>query len=279
VPQTGVRFSTACFVGEGMELSLRPLQNRGDEKKHPALAERISGAVRHIGGETIYAPYPAEFNAQIVSPTELNKMLILNGAVRMFRNATKPADGTFLRHQGDSGIFSAGGCGLIVATLGDRLLFAHAGRDCVINRSRVLGKADARPFESVVDSIADEFREQREDNDLSGMHVWALYSIKPGDFLHKFKLTAEDVADEEKRHEFMRYNERLPDDMRSRGLQSGIRVNAEGIEIDVPEIIRLQFRAYGVPAEHIHLEHCYLSDDLPTTRRRNGRYLVAVVRH
>jgi len=277
-PLSSVGFSTACF--EGSDWSLAPLQTPEDPMRHPHLTSKLRNAMKHLGAENIFAPSPVQFNAQIVHPAELSRVLLLGNGVRMFRNPLRPADGTFLRHPGDAGIFSAGGCSKVVVSIDDQLLFAHAGRECVINRKAVLMESDARPFESVVDTITEEVRRLGyEERDLRSLHVWPLYSIRPEHFLHKFYLSKDDVPDEKKRLEHEQYNNRVAVYLAERDLGDAVRITSEGVEIDVTEVVRLQFLMYGVPEENIHLENRYLPEGLPTTRNGGGRYLVATVRH
>lgn len=281
VPDSRISFTAACFGGEDTEWSLAPLQEPGDPAKHPHLTSKIRNAMRHLRADRIYAPSPVECNGRITEPLQLNKVMVLGNGILLFRNRFNPADGTFLRSAHDAGIFSAAGCSVVVVSFGQHLLFAHCGRDCVINRKRVLNKPDARQFESVVDSIiAEFFRLGYKRSDLAYMHVWPLYSIRPEDFVHKFVLTHEDVPDEKKRLEHMQYNNAMPDYLKTSGLEGGMRVANGGVELDVTKIATLQFMAHGVPEENIHLEHQYLSDELPTTRSGNpkARYLVSIVR-
>ncbi len=264
-----VRFSAACFQGPGNELSLGPLKEPEDARKHPLLTARLRSAMRHLGANRAYAPYPVNFNGVIIKPVELSKVFLLEPGMLMFRNNNMPADGTFLRQRGDAGIFSASGCSVIVAVLGDYVIFAHAGRDCVINRKRVLGEPDARPFESVVDNIVKAFLEfEGSEPVLSNIRAWVLYSIKPENFVHRF--------DDEKHHV---YNRLVVPHLETLGLVGGMQKSVEDVWLDIPTIAKLQFMQHGVPEQNISLEHAYLSDELPTTRNGGGRYLVAVVRH
>ena len=268
-PDGKVGFTAACFGGIDKEWSLAPLQEPGDTVRNPKLTQKIRSAMRHLGADRIYAPSPVEFNGKIIQPADLTKVMTLGHGVLLFRNAGMPADGTFLRSSRDAGIFSAAGCGMIVATLGGHAIFAHAGRECLINRKRVLEDGSARTFESVVDSTVDAFLQIHDDRSrLQQLHAWVLYSIKPEDFLHRY--------DDPKHAE---YNRRVGPYLDELRLSWGYIKTAKGVELDIPAIAQIQFMAHGVPEENIHMEHRYLADELPTTRKGGGRYLVAVVRH
>ena len=267
VPRGALYFTTACFAGPGKEWSLAPLQEPGDVKKNPVLVGKLRKAVTSLGADRLYAPSPVKSNGEIIEPTMLNRPFVLGKGVRLFRNPKVPADGTFLRGAGDAGIFSAGGCGVIVATLGNRLIFAHAGRESLIDRDRVLG-GQGRRNESVVDSIVEAFREINSHADLRKLHAWVLYSIKPDDFLHEF--------DDPKHGE---YNCHVGIYLEKLGLGAGVRRVATGLKLNLPGVAKAQFVQLGVPERNIHLEHAYLADELPHTRRGGGRYLVAIVRH
>jgi hypothetical protein len=118
------------------------------------------------------------------------------------------------------------------------------------------------------DSIIDTWVELNPLN-TSEVHVWPLYFIKPRDFAHR-------ADDPDLKHQG--YNraamELLPKQF---GVECGT-VDDEAIYLDLPHIARRQFLRRGIPARNIHMEHAYLADELPTTRKGGGRYLVAIVR-
>ena len=264
------QYTVAGF--KGSDWSLKPLQRAGDEKKAPELARRVSQAGRSLGARLLLAPTPTKFNGELVSPRTLMKERLLLGDIVLYRNPDAPADGTWLEHEGCAGIFSLGGCAFIVGTRGKKMIAAHAGRDCVLDRERILteNRATGRGYGSVVYSILSRLASSP--SEMKGVHVAVYYSIKPEDFRHNLK--AEDP-------EHAKYNKAahamLP---REYGPECGI-VDELGIGIDVPSIIKRQCIAYGVPDKHISLEHAYLSDELPTTRRGDvkGRYLGIIVRN
>lgn len=261
------RYTVACF--EGNNWSLAPLQKPGDERTAQDLANRVGLALRSLGARYAYAPTPVKFNGKIVSPDILGNEIPLGYGTVMYRNPNAPADGTHLVSPRSAIVFSAGGCSMIVATMGREMIGAHAGRDCVIDRVRIKsrGRETGRHHESVVHSIVKSLSPAK--NLRGHIHVGVYYSIKPQDFLHKFE-------DEDPEH--LKYNisaaEMLVEEY---GAAAGM-VDTKGIYIDVPRIIKAQFMEHGVPQENISLEHAYLSDELPTTRRGGGRYLAAIVR-
>lgn len=266
-------YTVACF--EGSKWSLAPLQRAGDEDKAPELARKINQAAQSLDARLLLAPTPTKFNGELVSPERLKKERLQLGDAWMYRNPDAPADGTWLPGKGCAGVFSAGGCSLIVATRGDEIIFAHAGRDCVLDRTRIRTRnfREGRRHGSVVNSILRRLAPSCSlHHEVREIRVAVYYSIRPEDFRH-------DLA--AKNPEHAEYNasalKLLP---REYGPECGI-VDKLGIGIDIPRIIRRQFMAYGVPRENICLEHAYLSDELPTTRRGDGsgRYLVAVVRN
>ncbi len=261
-------YSAACF--EGNDWSLAPLQRTGDQDKAPDLAHKLNDALLGLGASCAYAPSPVKFNGKIIRPTTLLQEQIPLGDVMLYRNQAVPADGTWLPDAGCAGIFSAGGCSMIVVTMGREMIFAHAGRDCVIDRKRIMtrDRERGRHNESVVNSIVDSLAPS--DWLRSQLRVAVYYSIKPEDFRHDF-------ADVDPEH--LKYNtEAARKLLYEYGDECGT-VDTRGICIDIPRIIRAQFISLGVPAANISLEHAYLADELPTTRRGGGRYLAAVVRH
>jgi hypothetical protein len=268
IPGTDVSFTTACF--EGSDWSLAPLQYPEDAEKHPDLAHRLRSAMRHLGADRVFAPSPAKFNGQIILPERLNRIINLGHKVLLLRNKDVPADGTFLRSSRDAGIFSAGGCGLLVAAYRGELIFAHAGRDCVLDRERVrsLNRLHSRDRESVVDYILDAFKAGSKE-ELADVHFWPLYSIKPEEFIHEFD-----------HPEHGAYNQAAASYITYRFGADASRCDERAIYIDIPRIIKRQCIRLGVPEKNICLDHAYLSDELPHTRKAGGgRYLVATVRH
>jgi hypothetical protein len=263
-------FTAACFGGKGDDWSLKPLQTRGDERSNYVFADRLASALSGIGAQCVYAPTPTKFNAEIISPNKLTNHISVGNGVYLRRNNKAPADGTFLQHPKDAGIFSAGGCGVIVAVYCNEVVFAHAGRECLLDRHWVKteGRECSRDNVSVVDSMLDALRVTPEH--LHEVQVWPLYFIKPEDFPHRADDTELDHA--VYNPAAMRF---LP---KVYGKDCGTVTKSE-IQMDLPGIARKQFIVRGVPAKNIHMEHQYLADELPTTRNGGGRYLVAIVRN
>ncbi len=260
-----VVFSAACF--EGNNWSLKPLQESGDEKKHPELAARLNNALYGIGATTALAPYPAEANGKVVHPPELYKHIKL-GPVYLYRNKERPADATFLPYYKWAGIFSAGGCGVVVISYKNQLMFGHAGRESLLDRTRV--KTEGREHgrsKDLIDNMLDALKIKAGEEHL--VYAWPLYFIKPEHFAHRFDDPDPDHAV---------YNRAAAQYLPKEFAEFGS-VDTKGINIDLSLIAKSQLLRRGVPEENVFLSHSYLDDALPTTRRGGGRYLVAVVRH
>ncbi len=267
-----VAFTAACFAGPGMEWSLAPLQKPEDVSAAPTnvtLVSKLRGALRPLGADRLFAPTPTKANGEIIEPTALKHHFRLGNGVIMFRNPEVPADGTFLRSPGDAGIFSAGGCGVIVATMDDHLVLAHAARESLIDKPRVITGQSSRHHESVVDAIVSSFCEMGyEQHQIApALKVWMLYFIKPRDFFHH------------KEHpQHWEYNSKVGPYL-DEHLGAGFTQWPDGVRLDLPTIAAAQFKKHGVLEENIHLDHAYLHDELPHTRKEEGgRYLVAIVR-
>ena len=135
-PSGEVVFTAACFEGDNW--SLGPLQWPEDVEKNPELSGRLAEALLGIRANTAFAPNPTAFNGKVIDPPSLNRMLKLrNGSVYLHRNQDHPGDATFLRYPRTAGIFSAGGCGVVVLIYKSNLLFGHAGRESLLDRRRV----------------------------------------------------------------------------------------------------------------------------------------------
>ncbi len=278
VVRSNVSFTAACFGGDDFNWSLAPLQERGDGDKHPEFAGRLSAALRSLGVLHAYAPNPTQFNGQIIWPGDLETGIYLRqDGLMVWRQKDKPADGVFLNRQRDGGILSAGGCSVIVATWREYLLFAHAGRDCLLDRERIKsrGERQSRGNESVVNAIISAFIDlgMTSTRELDHAHAWIFWAIKPENFRHDF---------ETERKEHREYNnglaEYLPQFMRWDDQVASI--DNRGVSLDTARLARAQFLKNGVPSENVHLEYAYLPDHLPHTRKGDGkgRYLVAIAR-
>ncbi len=270
-PDGKVRFSASCF--SGINWSMKDLYTP-EQAFGNAFANLVRDALLSIWAQRTFAPTPTKFNGRIGSPKELSTTISLGYGVYLKRNAKAYMDGTFLDGKHDAGIFSAGGCGVIVATYRHLMVFAHAGRDCLLDRLWVKteGKerTPGREYLSVVDSIIEALSVPTDK--MHEVHVWPLYFIKPEDFAHR-------ANDKEKDHG--EYNQGairfLPTQY---GKECGD-TTSERILMDLPRIARKQCMAHGVPSANIHMDHCYLADELPHTRKGEGttRYLVAIVRN
>lgn len=267
VPASDIRFSASCFGG--IDWSLKTMYTGQDIYAHQAFADQLRDAIKSVGARQAYAPTPTGSNAVIGLSTALTGTLSLGDGVYLRRNKAALMDGTFLYHRFDAGIFSAGGCGVIVVAYGNMLPFAHGSRESLLDRIWVEseGRERGRKNVSVVDSIIDALEVPAERMHL--VHVWPLYFIKPEDFVHR--------ADDELHGAYNRAAIRfLPTQFDS----ESCRATSIEILMDLPRIARLQCMRHGIPAANIHMEHCYLANDLPTTRSHEPakRYLVAVAR-
>ncbi|HUD02697.1 MAG TPA: hypothetical protein VMR46_01575 [Candidatus Paceibacterota bacterium] len=274
VPNSHITFTAACFEGDGW--SLKPLQEMGDEKKHPEFAAQVGSALAGLDVRHAYAPNPTAFNAKIIKPGNLQNIIPLPGGVFLCRNRSFPADGTVLSVSGDAGVFSAGGCGIVVMSYGRELAFAHAGRDCILDRTWIetRGRERGRDRISVVDTMLDFL-------DVPVAHMdrvraWPLFFIKPRDFIHR-------VDDKNEKHRSFNYGAVYMLPMHY-GNWGGLVTNkggpSEQIAINLPGIVFAQLRKRGVPEANINMEHSFVDDELPHTRNGDGRgrYLVAIVR-
>jgi hypothetical protein len=263
VPGSNLAFSATCFAGR--DWSLAPLQWPKDIAANRPLANRIASALRSIGAACAFAPNPTGFNAQIVRQGDLERILMLGERLYMRRDQARPADGTFLLLREQAGIFSAGGCGVIVVSNGYDIVFAHAGRESLLDRTRVEthGKKENRHTDVVENAI------KAIGGNPKDLHVYPLFFIKPEAFYH---------GRDDKKH--AKYNraamEYLP---KKYGVYAG-KVDDNGIYIDLANIARAQAMQCGVPGEHVHMDNRHMPEDLPHTRNGDGkgRYLVAIVR-
>ncbi len=273
----GVVFGAA--LAAGTDWSLAPLQEPGDELKAQGfqLAANIARELSTLAVDRAYAPSPVKFNGTILQPDELNKAIrigdMIGSPLILYRNRDKPADGTFLIGARDAGIFSVGGCPVIVATCGEHLVFAHAGRDCLLDRQRVLtnGKEKGRPHESVVNAVVSALlKKSRMDTDIKNICVHVFFSIRPEDFYHPFEHPNTNSGV---------YNRALATYARRNYDGTCIIHDRQGIYLDLPPIIAHQFRQLGVRS--VNLDSAYLPTSASHTRNGDGkgRHLAMIVRY
>ncbi|MBI2025446.1 hypothetical protein HYT04_01505 [Candidatus Kaiserbacteria bacterium] len=135
--------------------SLRPIQTQDDVLKRHALANGVRAAFGSIGVRTAYAPNVSAMSAVVAHQEAIRKNKIQLGEAAMYRNSECPADGVFL-YKDEAFVMSAAGCPLIIATAGEHMIVAHAGRDSLVERNAVLGKP-ARQHVSIVYALIEEF--------------------------------------------------------------------------------------------------------------------------
>lgn len=265
VPGSTTRFLVSCF--RGSDWSLKDMYEPQDVYRHPELAARLGAALSGLGAWDVYAPTPVKFNGEIMLPAILSDTLHLPHNVYLHRNGSVYADGTFLSHRGEGGVFSAGGCGMVLAAYGDDLIFAHAGRESIIDRRRVRTRgAEEDRKRDLVDNILVALGV----SDHKKVHLWPLYFIGPEHFVHH-------KDDPNPKH--AEYNRGAMEYLPQQFPGEFGEVDGDSIKIDLPRIFRAQCVKRGVPAGNVHLEHSYLAKELPTTRTNGGgRYLVAAVR-
>lgn len=265
------KFSVALF-GPG-NWSLAPLQKAKDAEINTSFSKRIAEALAGIGATRAYAPNVVPASGVMVNPEELTTRIpvgnTINRPISLWRNKSLPADGTLLNKQGHAGVFSAGGCPMIVMSWGDKLAFAHAGRDSLLDRNFILGGKSSRQHESVVDALIAHMCLTHEQ--LLEAHVWVFWSIRPEDFLHPFDHQV-----------YGEMNEAMANYVGGFFGRAGAHIDKVGIRLDLPQIIKTQCIRLGLQSKHIYLQQAYLPEGAPTTRtpgKENLRSLIAVVRH
>jgi hypothetical protein len=251
-----------------MNWSLKPLQRPEDAMMNRELCSRLAITFGAMGVSRVFAPSPVAFNAAFVRTSSLRTEIKLSSNVSMFRNGAIPADVVTLE-PGEAGAFSAGGCPLIVASNGRRLTMAHAGRNCLLDRSLVAGGPATRVNASVVDTMMTTLRQM---GSAEGIKVWVYGSIKPKDYPHK--LHGEHAA----------FNSAMQDYIaREWGVGGAESVqDSEGvINFDMPKLIRAQFERHGVPRGCVNLHFAYLPDTgvWSDGKKDYPRNLVAIARY
>ncbi len=178
------------LFGKPHDWSIAPLREEEDAKKQPELMDRIRDATLSLcpedwfetepdhnpeGIDSVFllAPRPTEFNAVICDPWRDLKVEMVSGPllpchfckVTIKRGCN--ADGVEIPKNLLGGFWlSSADCLCVVAfSPSGRLICAHAGRDSLFDRKKMLTGTPSRKNESVVDSIAEllgtEFKETK----------------------------------------------------------------------------------------------------------------------
>ena len=159
--------------------SLRELQTQDDSVRLHSLSKGIRSALVSVGVRTAYAPNVAAMSAVIANPEDMTKKILLE-RTELYRNAEFPADGVFIG-PGQAFVASTSGCPLIIATAGEHMIVAHAGRDSLIERNAVLGKPSRRHV-SVVYAIIEELLKKGES--LNEIVMCMMFSVPAESFDH-----------------------------------------------------------------------------------------------
>ncbi len=264
---SGVAFSAHCFGGP-FNWTLRHLQSQSDVAGNQVLVERLWEIMLELGARKVFAPSPVTFNARVVSPKLLTSEIVLGAGFTLYRNALCPADGTWLS-PGQAGIISAAGCPVIVACYENRCVFAHAGRDSLLDRGRISG-TNTREVESVCESMLEALAAPKA---LRGRaYFYAFFSIGPSVLTHELAHPA-----------YGEFNRAMHFHLR-RLWGEGCSYEREGIiHLNLMNLIRNQLMRFGVPKRNItlHAKKIEKRPELFHTRDGGGqnRNLIVIARH
>jgi len=270
VAGTAGSFTALCFGGN-FNWTLRDLQTNEDRGKNDTLVQKLWEIMCALDCKSAYAPSPVLFNGKIVEPSSLNKQIIVGAGFNLFRNKDEPADGTFLK-PGQMGIISAAGCPVIVARYKGVMIFAHAGRDSLFDRSSIEKGSLEVARGSVVDSIMARLQVPRLERDEIFAHVF--FSIGAKALTHPL-LDERYGAFNRNMHKFVAHHW---------GEQCAY-LNSAGsnLHLNLPQLIKRQFERCGVPSGNVTLDLNNVEDlrTLAHTRgeNRDRRNLVVIARH
>ncbi|MCX6787164.1 MAG: hypothetical protein NTY93_01405 [Candidatus Kaiserbacteria bacterium] len=161
--------------------SLKPLQTQEDVPREPELVAGLRDVLQKMNVHKAYAPHVASASAQVIDINELTERINLGAGRYLYRNCSVPADGVFIKPQ-HAFMMSSAGCPIIIATGGEHMVVAHAGRDSLIDYAAVIGEPDRQQV-SIVDSIVEAFIMRGVSRDEIAMCM--LFSIPVEKFEHK----------------------------------------------------------------------------------------------
>lgn len=233
--------------------------------------DEVAELLEKEGGRVTYRINPSRFNTEVLKPTDFSEPFWIEDSKIRFAKSVF-ADGVVLEHSGDASVIIARGCPIIVATLDDKVAYAHAGRDCLFDRQYIISDHSDYERSSVVTNLLDTldpFKARR-----SEIQIWVFFSIKPEQFEHDLEDPAHGT-----------YNRWLLEYLKQREYpKSGWCVKSDSennsrLHLNLPEIIREQCIQCEVSNDQIHIgSHSFLPDSLPTTREGEGNYLIVIVR-
>lgn len=139
----------------GLDWTFKNFGTLHEEGKNLSHAQRLADIMAALEVKRLYAPSPVLFNGAICEPHHLRPRKLLSAAPRHIYGGAD-ADGCPIIPTEAVG-WSVGGCAILVGSLYGDTAAAHAGRDCLFDRSAFdpsASRAKGRNHESVVESIA-----------------------------------------------------------------------------------------------------------------------------
>lgn len=244
--------TTAIFGGgeDGFDWTMRGAEEAWKNGSRNELSRRINYVAETLRVDTIYSPSPVLFNGSICERAELTRRFELVSGKGNTLHRGVEADGCKLE-AGEAIGWSVGGCAVIVATYRGHMVAAHAGRDCLFDRSAFdqnAARDPTRTHEGVVHAALDALNAQ----DMSEVRVHVLYPLSAQTLthpLHDPKYGKVNVA----MYEYLR-------DRWSRGLPEhwGVWEENNHILIDTYLLVRSQCVAdFDIDPRHVQLRAPY----------------------
>ena len=210
-----VRCTAVCVAPNDVDWSLKDLYTpeSGDS---PFAREVADSLYEHGVRGTVFGPTVTDMNAHLTDADKLTTEILLPHGITLYRNPGLKADGLPLSADaGETFVMSGGGCPIIVAIGDGEVIAAHASRDSMIDRTRVMTGSQSRQHESVLHAIVREFKDW--DISPSQVHVHVYFSVPAAAFTHDFS----DAA-------YGAFNRALHRDLRKRGLGDDVMQKATG---------------------------------------------------
>ena len=119
------------------------------EQNNPGILFRLREIFDEFPRFDFYAPRPLRFNAEIVHPSDLSDQWM----DRFWRGSE--ADGVVLERPGQAFVIASADCPTLICRDGfnSLVLVAHAGRDCLFDRQKLLTGHPSRERESIVQNV------------------------------------------------------------------------------------------------------------------------------
>ncbi len=254
-------YDVFCLPPSDHDWSLRQLTDE-NEKRQRDFKLKLGTALAVQGIRVAYAPRVVAMSGAIIEQDDFpaEHSIELPSGVTLKRTAL-PSDGTFIG-KNEAFVMSGGGCPVVIVSGRGICIVAHASRDSLLDRIRMLGTPDEKPREhfSLIDAIAAKVRARGFDP--KDMTLRALLQVPSECFGHPMRPDLEPDWRTKRKYNVVMHG--WVNDLFGRG----IAVERDGISyLSIGKLIARQAALAGF--EHILVDELPLPADGPYAHTRH----------